>query len=255
MWLVGLGLLGVAWVLCKLKPTVQLYVKFLTYYTFMSASAVVVMFLSMLSPGNANNFRYLIPPFGVCSLLLGIRAELRDLHNLESDKPYILVSNHQSSLDFIGVSMMIPRRCTFLAKKELLYAGPFGLACWLCGCIFIDRMHHESAISTMVNTASTIKRKNVIVWIFPEGKRNPKKGLQPFKKGAFHLAVQAQVPVVPVVFSGYHFYEKKKRLDAGRFTITALPPVSTAGLTGDDVGALTEDIRQRMLDVYNKTTS
>ncbi|XP_046567481.1 1-acyl-sn-glycerol-3-phosphate acyltransferase alpha-like [Haliotis rubra] len=151
--------------------------------------------------------------------------------------------------------MMIPLGCTFLAKKELLYSGPFGLACWLCGCVFIDRVHHDSAISTMVDIARTIERKNVIVWIFPEGKRNPKKGLQPFKKGAFHLAVQAQVPVVPVVFSGYPFYEKKKRLDAGSFTITALPPVSTAGMTVDDVGALTEDIRQQMLDVYNKTTS
>ena len=54
-----------------------------------------------------------------------------------------------------------PDRCTSLAKKELRYAGVFGVAAWLCGTIFIDRLNHEKALKTMVDTANTIKERNV----------------------------------------------------------------------------------------------
>ena len=84
-------------------------------------------------------------------------------------------------------------RCTPLAKQELLYSGPFGIATWLCGITFIDRLNHEKAKGTIDKLAERINRENLRVWVFPEGTRSPKAELLPFKKGAFHLAIQAQV--------------------------------------------------------------
>uniref|UniRef100_A0A9L0REB5 1-acylglycerol-3-phosphate O-acyltransferase n=1 Tax=Equus caballus TaxID=9796 RepID=A0A9L0REB5_HORSE len=121
---------------------------------------------------------------------------------------------------------VLPGRCVPIAKRELLWAGSAGLACWLAGVIFIDRKRTGDAISVMSEVAQTLLTQDVRVWVFPEGTRNHNGSMLPFKRGAFHLAVQAQVPIVPIVMSSYQdFYCKKER----RFT-SALPPVRAAGL-------------------------
>uniref|UniRef100_A0A8C3QNA5 1-acyl-sn-glycerol-3-phosphate acyltransferase n=1 Tax=Cyanoderma ruficeps TaxID=181631 RepID=A0A8C3QNA5_9PASS len=139
--------------------------------------------------------------------LYGIRMEVRGAHNFPPRQPYVVVSNHQSSLDLLGMMEVLPDRCVPIAKRELLYMGAVGVVCWLGGIIFIDRKRTHDAISTMAEA--------VRVWVFPEGTRNHSGSMLPFKRGAFHLAVQAQVPVVPIVISSYqHFYSKRER----RFT-------------------------------------
>lgn len=109
------------------------------------------------------------------------------------------------------------------------------------------------------------------LWVFPEGTRSstPDPILLPFKKGAFHLAVKAQVPIIPVVMENYHrLFDGKTRMEEGSLKIrgestinccrltrsnrwllltSVLPPVSTQGLTADDVTALTESTRESML--------
>jgi len=76
----------------------------------------------------------------------------------------------------------------------------------------------------------------------------------PFKKGAFHLAVQGQVPIYPIVFSSYNnFYNKKeKRFDEGPVLVEILPPIPTTGLTKDDVTDLTEKTRNLMLESFDR---
>ncbi|XP_009473393.1 PREDICTED: 1-acyl-sn-glycerol-3-phosphate acyltransferase alpha-like, partial [Nipponia nippon] len=110
---------------------------------------------------------------------------------------------------------VLPDRCVPIAKRELLYMGAVGVVCWLGGIIFIDRKRTHDAISVMAEAAHTMLSQDVRVWVFPEGTRNHSGSMLPFKRGAFHLAVQAQVPVVPIVISSYqHFYSKQER----RFT-------------------------------------
>uniref|UniRef100_A0A8C3QNB2 1-acylglycerol-3-phosphate O-acyltransferase n=1 Tax=Cyanoderma ruficeps TaxID=181631 RepID=A0A8C3QNB2_9PASS len=140
-----------------------------------------------------------------------------------------------------GMMEVLPDRCVPIAKRELLYMGAVGVVCWLGGIIFIDRKRTHDAISTMAEAAHTMLSQDVRVWVFPEGTRNHSGSMLPFKRGAFHLAVQAQVcgaavgrcgaavgqqeppqphpapqvPVVPIVISSYqHFYSKRER----RFT-------------------------------------
>uniref|UniRef100_A0A8C5U8J9 1-acylglycerol-3-phosphate O-acyltransferase n=1 Tax=Malurus cyaneus samueli TaxID=2593467 RepID=A0A8C5U8J9_9PASS len=140
---------------------------------------------------------------------------------------------------------VIPERCVPIAKRELLYLGTVGWACWLSGIIFIDRHRRDAAIEVISRTAS------LRVWVFPEGTRNPGKAMLPFKRGAFHLAVQAQVPIVPIVVSPYRdfFSAREKRFTAGTDGRSARvgPGLAGEGLPRD-VPKLTESVRQAMAE-------
>ncbi|XP_068034450.1 1-acyl-sn-glycerol-3-phosphate acyltransferase alpha-like [Anomalospiza imberbis] len=184
--------------------------------------------------------------------LYGIRMEVRGAQHFPPRQPYVVVSNHQSSLDLLGMMEVLPDRCVPIAKRELLYMGAVGVVCWLGGIIFIDRKRTHDAISVMAEAAHTMLSQDVRVWVFPEGTRNHSGSMLPFKRGAFHLAVQAQVPVVPIVISSYqHFYSKReRRFTAGHCVIQVLPPLPTRGLGPADVPALTERVRAAMLDAF-----
>ncbi|XP_041371345.1 1-acyl-sn-glycerol-3-phosphate acyltransferase alpha-like [Gigantopelta aegis] len=251
-----IGLLLILPILYELSSTFKYYAKFFFYYALCMIMAPFVMVCSLPRPKDVNNYRYVAFCTKQIRKLFGIEIEVRGRENLVSNQPYILVSNHQSSIDFFGMMEIWPDRCTCLAKKELLYAGTFGIAAWLCDTIFIDRINHEKAVQTVARTADIIKKKNQKVYIFPEGTRNHDGSMLPFKKGAFHLAVTAQVPVVPVVFSSYSdFYSKReKKFETGKYIITCLPPVPTTGMSSSDVPEFAERLRKQMLEVYNQTS-
>lgn len=102
-----------------------------------------------------------------------------------------------------------------------------------------------------------LKRRKIKLWMFPEGTRRNTGEIHEFKKGAFHAAIQAQVPIVPVVFSSYKFFldTKAKVFNNGIIIITALPAVSTEGLTIKDVDELIEKTKSLMNVTYTKTTN
>ncbi|XP_025905306.1 1-acyl-sn-glycerol-3-phosphate acyltransferase beta [Nothoprocta perdicaria] len=172
----------------------------------------------------------------------GLRFEVKGLQNFEVEGPAIIVSNHQSILDMMGLMEVLPDGCVQVGKKELMYAGSVGLIIYLGGVIFINRKSTSSAKMVMAEVAKTMVAENVKVWVYPEGTRNCTGDLLPFKKGAFHLAVQAQVPVIPVVYSSFtSFYNPKKKLfKSGKIKVEVLPPIETKGLTPDDVSDLTD---------------
>lgn len=148
-------------------------------------------------------------------------------------------------------------KCTVVAKRELFYAWPFGLAAWLAGLIFIDRVRGEKARETLNEVNRRIKQQRIKLWVFPEGTRRNTGELHPFKKGAFHMAIDQQIPIMPVVFSSYCTFlnDKKKILNAGRIVITTLPPVSTEGLTKDDIDTLMERVRAQMTETFKLTSA
>lgn len=211
--------------------------------------------------------------------LIGLRWELRGKEHLEKDQACIIVANHQSSLDVLGKFQLqlqlqiqllmfllfagmfniwhVMDKCTVVAKRELFYAWPFGLAAWLAGLIFIDRVRGEKARETLNEVNRRIKQQRIKLWVFPEGTRRNTGELHPFKKGAFHMAIDQQIPILPVVFSSYCTFlnDKKKILNAGRIVITTLPPVSTEGLTKDDIDTLMERVRAQMSETFKLTSA
>ncbi|GLD51667.1 1-acyl-sn-glycerol-3-phosphate acyltransferase alpha-like protein [Lates japonicus] len=155
---------------------------------------------------------------------------------------------------------ILPDRCTMIAKKELIYAGTVGLICWLGGIVFINRKKTSDAKSVMAGAAKTMLDDQIRLWVFPEGTRNQRGDLLPFKKGAFHLAVQAQAPIIPVVFSSYsNFYlRKEKQFKSGTIRLKILPKIETKGMTSEDVSSLSDKsfnvMRSAFLEISDSVT-
>lgn len=150
----------------------------------------------------------------------------------------------------------VMNKCTVVAKRELFFAWPFGLAAWLCGLIFINRMQSDRARDQLCTATTNIKNKKIKLWIFPEGTRRNTGHLHPFKKGAFHVAIDAQIPILPVVFSSYRTFldDTNKRLDSGKIIVSTLPPISTVGLNKADLDSLMAHTYNVMNKEYMLTT-
>ncbi|KAI1900602.1 hypothetical protein AGOR_G00051610 [Albula goreensis] len=252
LWMIAFLVLVVLWS----SKTFVFYFKTCLYFVLMMCLAVIVIPVCILKSGgrNVENMRVIRFLVRHVKFILGLRYEVKGLENLQVDGPYVIVSNHQSSLDVLGLIEILPDRCTSIAKRELLYTGPVGLACWLGGTVFINRKRTDDAKSAMAEAARTMLKDQIRIWIFPEGTRNHKGNLLPFKKGAFHLAVQAQVPIVPVVFSSYSsFYLPKEKLfKCGTVKLTILPAIGTKGMTSDGVSELSQKCYELMHSVFTE---
>ncbi|CAB3237101.1 unnamed protein product [Arctia plantaginis] len=172
-----------------------------------------------------------------------VEYQIRDEKFLQEQGGAIIIGNHQSSLDTLALCHIwnaVKYAITVIIKKELFYALPFGPSAYLAGVIFINRNNSRSAYKELQEIKERMVNQKVKIWFFPEGTRNEEyTKLLPFKKGAFNLAVEAQVPIIPVVMSPYYFVNNKKCIfNKGHVVIQCLEPVPTAGLTRDDVPAL-----------------
>lgn len=163
-------------------------------------------------------------------------------------QPHVFIANHQSNWDLVVLSQMVPKRTVSLGKKEIFFIPIFGFLFWLSGNILINRKNKKRAISAMEKVSNIITRKKINVLIMPEGTRSRHKGLLPFKKGAFITAINAGAPIQPIVFNSYAktFFPENK--NAGFVAYKFLKPISTEGLTLDNVDELKDKCRDLMLN-------
>lgn len=168
------------------------------------------------------------------------------------ERPAVFVGNHQTELDILMLGCVFPKYTSVTAKKSLKYIPFLGWFMALSKTVFIDRANRTTSRAAFDTAAQTMKHTRQSVFIFPEGTRSyaSTPTLLPLKKGAFHLAVQAQVPIVPIVCANYsHVLDvKNKRYSPGTVDVTVLPPISTAGKTADDVNDLLEQTTAVMLE-------
>ncbi|KKA26835.1 hypothetical protein TD95_000763 [Thielaviopsis punctulata] len=186
-------------------------------------------------------------------VLLGVEFTVVDPKNhLGSVQPAVFVGNHQTELDVLMLGCMFPRHCSITAKASLRRVPVLGWFMSLSGAIFIDRKNTKDARSAVASAGQEMKRRNQSVYMFAEGTRSYSKEptLLPFKKGAFHLAVEAGVPIVPCVVANYShiLYAKDWVFNAGKIPIKILDPIPTKGLTTEDVGALCERVHKLMYE-------
>jgi 1-acyl-sn-glycerol-3-phosphate acyltransferase len=130
--------------------------------------------------------------------LCGARLEVLGAENLDRNRNYIIVSNHRSYTDIFTASWSIPLDFRWLAKSSLFRIPLLGFAMRICGYIPIERERAISAMRSLDLTKQALLRGKS-VWIFPEGTRTPRAKLGKFKRGAFLLAKEAGVPVLPVI--------------------------------------------------------
>ncbi|KAH6624513.1 hypothetical protein B0J18DRAFT_180849 [Chaetomium sp. MPI-SDFR-AT-0129] len=201
----------------------------------------------------ARSFKYLM------GFATGVTFDVEDPRNhLGTVRPAVFIGNHQTELDVLMLGCMFPKYCSVTAKASLKKVPFLGWFMALSGSVFIDRANSKDARQAMQGAANEIRDKRQSVYMFPEGTRSYAKEpmLLPFKKGAFHLAVQAQVPIVPVVVANYShvLWVKGLVFNAGRIPCKVLDPIPTTGLTAADVDELTRTTRNLMLDELHALT-
>lgn len=208
---------------------------FATLY-FLSYCLIAVL-LCFLRPRHPNNTRDLCIPVTWARRFLGIHFTRLNETPLP-DQPAVYIGNHQDTLDLFICTGCLPPRTTLIGKSSLKYIPLFGWAYWLAGNIFLDRENRSKAWVTMTKVAKVMVRRRLAIYLFPEGTRSRGRGLLPFKSGAFVLAIEAQVPIIPVCFSSTHKNIDLNRWHAGFATAQYLEPISTEGLTRRDAKAL-----------------
>lgn len=131
--------------------------------------------------------------------LAGVDLQVRGESYLWSHRPAVFIFNHQSAVEMLLLCKLLRRDFIGIAKQELKRNPIFGAMGAVGGTIFVDRFNHEQAVHALAPAVDALRHGLSIV-IAPEGTRSPTPHLGTFKKGAFHLAMAAKVPIVPIVF-------------------------------------------------------
>lgn len=167
--------------------------------------------------------------------LSGIKVQVRGSELLDPAQVYVFISNHRSYLDTATLFVYTGRRLGLLAKKELLNVPILGVGMGFVNVMAIDRSNSERARAT-VEAATARIRSGRSFGVFAEGTRARPGGFLPFKKGAFYMAAQAAVSIVPVAIKNSDVLMGKGTGEAraGTIEMVMLPPIPTAGCTTDE---------------------
>jgi 1-acyl-sn-glycerol-3-phosphate acyltransferase len=174
--------------------------------------------------------------------LTGVHVKVTGKEHLDSEQPYVFVANHWSYLDAAPLFAFTGRRMGMVAKKELLKAPILGYGMGFVNVIAIDRSNRESAVESL-QLATERLRSGISFGVCPEGTRAQPGEMLPFKKGAFHMAVQAGVPVVPIALKNTDVLMGRGHAEAwpGVIDMVMLPPIETSWVhTDDDLDRLVE---------------
>jgi len=180
--------------------------------------------------------------------LSGMKVRVRGLEFLDPRQSYVFIANHRSYLDTATLFAFLGRRIGMISKKEVLKVPILGYGMGYVNIMAIDRTNRERAIKTM-NAATERLRSGISFGVFAEGTRaQPGEFLQ-FKKGAFYMAAQAGVSIVPVAIKNTDVLMGKGTGEAktGTIEMVLLPPVETRGVATDaEVQRLLEHVQQLM---------
>ncbi len=181
-----------------------------------------------------------------------LRYHVEGADRLDPEERYVIVANHLSTFDIPLLFVTLPPRIRFLAKKELYRIPLVGRAMDAIGIVEIDRERARSAHEA-INTASReVVRRGFSLIVFPEGSRSRDGRMRPFKKGAFRIAIDLGLPIVPVVIRGTResWAPGAKVFSPGRAEVRVLEPVATDRLVAADARRLVEEVHERMQAVY-----
>jgi putative phosphoserine phosphatase/1-acylglycerol-3-phosphate O-acyltransferase len=179
----------------------------------------------------------------------GVSLDVRGQENLWKRRPAVFVFNHQSQLDVAILAALLRRDFTGVAKKELQKDPSFAAMGWLADVAYVDRSDSVQAKAALAPAVDSLRGGTSLV-IAPEGTRSPTSKLLPFKKGAFHLAMQAKVPMVPIVIrnAGESMPAHSILITPGSVQVAVLPPIDTSRWTPRTLNRQVERVRQMFVD-------
>ncbi|MFK0343632.1 lysophospholipid acyltransferase family protein [Pseudomonas asiatica] len=213
------------------------------HFLVVGTLGLVIGLCRPFNPDNSRLFARLYSLPATWLMRIRVKAEVGPLW----DQPpgCVIVANHQSNFDLFVLGQVVPQRTVAIGKKSLGWLPLFGQLFWLGGNVLVDRKNAYQARKAMQKTTRVLQ-DDTSIWIFPEGTRNPGEHLLAFKKGAFHMAIEAGVPIVPVCVSRYAGRLSLNSWRQRTVIVRSLPPIATAGMTLQDLPALIEQCREQM---------
>ncbi|MEO1037386.1 MAG: HAD-IB family hydrolase [Pseudomonadota bacterium] len=190
----------------------------------------------------------------VGSSLSGIKLDIHGEEHVWSQRPAVFVFNHQSVTDALIVARLLRRDFTGIAKKELAMHPLAGPLFRIADTVFVDRQNAEKAIRSLKSVTHTL-HKGISIAVAPEGTRSVGDKLGAFKKGPFHIAREAGVPMVPIVIHNSTDVLPKGGifLHPARVRVDVLPPIDTSAWRAKDVDAHVEQVRDLFLETLGQS--
>jgi putative phosphoserine phosphatase/1-acylglycerol-3-phosphate O-acyltransferase len=218
--------------------------------TGLSAATAVAVGLGALNRDRRRAVNILASAGTELSLALaGVELDVVGAEHLWSQRPAVFVFNHQSALDVLVIANLIRRDVTGVVKREASHDPRFAVLGALAGVAYVDRRDHRQAVAALADVVHRIE-DGISIAIAPEGTRSRTGAVGPFKTGAFHMAQQAKVPVVPVVVRGTGALMPPGSLlvHPGVVHIAVLEPVDVSAWGEFDFHARVEGVRQEFVD-------
>jgi 1-acyl-sn-glycerol-3-phosphate acyltransferase len=225
---------------------------------FLAGALLVVLGLPVLLVARLAGKPYWVYPWAFFGgrtwlRLSGAKVQVKGRELLDPKQTYVFIANHRSYLDTATLFAYLGRRIGVLAKKELLKVPILGYGMGFVNVMAIDRSNRERALDT-TSAATARIRSGVSFGVFAEGTRAKPGELLPFKKGAFYMAVDAGVPIVPVAIKNTDVLMGKGTGHSrpGTIEMVILSPVPTQGLSSDeDIKRLTEQVHSMVAEELN----
>ncbi|MCM4084374.1 HAD-IB family hydrolase [Paractinoplanes hotanensis] len=183
----------------------------------------------------------------------GVRLDVVGEHNLHSARPAVFIANHQSTLDALVLAALLRHDFTAVAKKEARLDPRMVIIGAALDPVWIDRSDVTRAKASLDQVVQRL-RDGISILILPEGTRMPTPRVGRFKKGAFHVAQQAGVPLVPVVLrnTGELAWRRSLLINPGTVQVAVLDPIPTTGWAADQIETRSAEIRQKFVDTLDQ---
>lgn len=209
--------------------------------------STIVILWSVVYPPSGTYYSVILWGKILCYATLS-RVTVKGREHLRKDQSYIFVANHQGAFDIFLIYGFLHRNFRWIMKKEIRNILLVGRACVGAGHIFIDRTSNHSIAESM-NRARRSLQGGISIVVFPEGSRTRTGKVGVFKRGAYQLAIDLQIPIVPITIDGC--YEALPRdssvLSPSHFTLTIHPPVETNNQTHADIPELIKQTRETII--------
>jgi putative phosphoserine phosphatase/1-acylglycerol-3-phosphate O-acyltransferase len=220
----------------------------------LSASTAVAVTLGALNGSRRQAVNLLASAGTELSLALaGVHLEVAGEENLWSHRPAVFVFNHQSALDVLLIANLLRRDITGVVKREASHDPRFAVLGALAGVAYVDRHDHAQAVDALGDVVRRIG-DGISIAIAPEGTRSRTGAVGPFKTGAFHMAQQAGVPVVPVVIQGAGRLMPPGSLlvRPGTVHVAVLAPIDVSGWAEGEFHQHVDAVRDRFVEALRR---
>ncbi|MDH3306116.1 MAG: HAD-IB family hydrolase [Acidimicrobiia bacterium] len=185
----------------------------------------------------------------------GVDVQIEGEDHLWSARPCVFLFNHQSNFDGLLLMKVLRKDVTAIAKQQLSHMPLVGPLFSFGGVVFIDRTDHEQAVNALQSAVNTI-RDGLSIAIAPEGTRQPTPNLGPFKKGGFHLAMEAGVPIVPIIIHNSHDVLPRggRVMRPTTVRVTVGSPIPTSHWKTKDLDTHISDVRELYLETLGQVS-